>query len=120
MMPWYGWVYLVLLALVGLSGFALALRDGQSKTLAAIQLFSVGVLVWAVVLYFRNASVHLGFAGLLFASVICLAQKSVADAKQAERMELTRPARIGVAINGLMMLPAIAMGALAIWTGRGA
>lgn len=120
MIPWYAWVYLVLLALVGLSGFVLTMRDGQSKTLAALQLLSVGVLVWAVVLYFRDAGAHLGFAGLLFASVICLAQKSVADAKQAERMELPRPARIGVAINGLMMLPAIAMGALAIWAGRGA
>ena len=120
MMPWYGWVYLVLLALVGLSGFALALRHRQSLPLALARLVAVGVLVWGVVLFFRDAGAGVGFAGALLLAGLLLAHKSAADAQDAARMELTRPARIGVAINGLMMLPAIAMGALAIWTGRGA
>ena len=119
MIPWSGWAYLVLLALVGLSGFVLTVRNGQSKTLAVLQLLSVAVLAWGVVLYFRGAGAHVGFAGLLFASVVCLAQKSVADAKQAERLDLPRPARIGVAINGLLMMPAVALGGLAIWSRHG-
>jgi|EndMetStandDraft_3_1072993.scaffolds.fasta_scaffold172466_2 hypothetical protein len=120
MIPWFAWAYLVLLALVGLSGFALALRAGEAKVPAVLRLGAVAVLAWGVLLYFRDAGVHFGFAGLLFVSVLALAQKSVADARQAEQMQLDRPARIGVAINGLVLLPAIAMGALAIWAGHGA
>jgi len=120
MIPWFGWVYLVLLALVGLSGLALSLRAGQSKPFAFARLAAVGVLAWGVVLYFRDAGAPLVFAGLLFVSALLLVQKSVADARQAQDMELDRSGRIGTAINGLLMLPAIAMGALAIWAGRGA
>ena len=38
MIPWFGWVYLVLLALVGLSGLALSLRAGHAKPLASARL----------------------------------------------------------------------------------
>ncbi len=120
MIPWFAWAYLVLLALVGLSGFALTVRDGQSKLLAIARLAAVGVLVWGVVLYFRDAGAHVLFAGALFVAVLLLAHKSVSDAQDATRMKLDRSARAGVAINGLVVLPAIAMGALAIWAGRGA
>jgi|GEM_PF-1340568 len=120
MIPWFAWAYLVLLTLVGLSGFALTVRDGQSKLLALARLVAVGVLCWGVVLYVRDAGAHVAFAGALFAAVVLLAHKSVADAQDATRMQLDRSARIGVAINGLVMLPAIAMGALAIWSGRNA
>lgn len=120
MIPWFGWVYLVLLALVGLSGFALALRAGQPKVLTLVRVLSVAILGWAVVLYFRDTGVPFGFAGFLFAATLTLAQKSAEDIRQAEQMQLGRSARIGVTINGLLMLPAVAMGALAIWAGHGA
>lgn len=120
MIPWFAWAYLVLLALVGLSGFALVVRHRQSLPLALARLVAVGVLGWGVVLFFRDAGAGLGFAGALLVAALLLAHKSAADAQDAARMELPRPARIGVAINGLMMLPAVAMGALAIWAGHGA
>ena len=120
MIPWFGWVYLVLLALVGLSGFALSLRAGHAKPLASARLAAVGVLAWGVVLYFRDAGASLLFAGLLFVATLLIVQKSVADARQAQEMHLDRSGRIGTAINGLLMLPAVAMGALAIWAGHGA
>ncbi|PBJ84312.1 hypothetical protein CMZ84_07765 [Lysobacteraceae bacterium NML93-0399] len=117
-MPWFGWVYLVLLALVGLSGLALSLRAGQSKLLALARFAAVAVLAWGVVLYVRDAGASVLFAGALFVSVLLLAQKSVADARQAQDLQLDRAGRAGVAINGLLMLPAVAMGALAIWSSR--
>lgn len=120
MIPWFGWVYLVLLALVGLSGLALSLRAGQSKPFAVARLAAVAVLAWGVLLYFRDAGASVLFAGALFVSVLLLVQKSVADARQAQDLQLDRAGRVGVAINGLLMLPAVAMGALAIWAGRGA
>lgn len=118
MMPWFGWAYLVLLALVGLSGLALSLRAGQSKLLALARLAAVAVLAWGVVLYVRDAGASVLFAGALFVSVLLLAQKSVADARQAQDLQLDRAGRAGVAINGLLMLPAVAMGALAVWSSR--
>lgn len=120
MIPWFAWAYLALLALVGLSGFALTLRDRQSTLLAAARLIAVGVLCWGVVLFCRDTGAPLLFAGALCVAVLLLAHKSMTDAQDAARMNLARSARVGVAINGLLMLPAIAMGALAIWAGRGA
>lgn len=120
MIPWFGWVYLVLLVLVGLSGCALALRHRTSLPWAVARLLAVGVLVWAVVLFFRDTGAGIGFALALLVATILLVHKSADDARDAARMELPRPARIGVAINGLLMLPAIAMGALAVWAGHGA
>ncbi|MCD9028756.1 hypothetical protein LDO26_11115 [Luteimonas sp. BDR2-5] len=119
MIPWPGWAYLALLALVGLSGFALALRAGQPKPLAALRLLAVGVLAWGVVLYFRDAGAGLGFAAALFAAVLVLAHKSTTDAQQARELGLGRAGRAGVAINGLLALPAVALGALAIWARHG-
>ncbi|WP_235974167.1 hypothetical protein [Luteimonas deserti] len=120
MMPWAAWAYVVLLALVGLSGFALMLRAGQSKPLALARLAAMGVLVWAVFVYVRDGDAGLGFAAALFAAVVVLSHKSVADAQDARRMQLGAPGRVGVAINGLVALPAVALGTLAIWSRHGA
>ena len=119
MIPVLGWAYLALLALVGLSGFVLALRAGQSTLLAVLRLLAIGVLGWGVVLYFRDAGAGLGFATALFAAVLVLAHKSTADAQQAGELGLGRAGRAGVAINGLLALPAVALGALAIWVRHG-
>lgn len=120
MIPWFGWAYLVLLVLVGLSGCALALRHRTSLPWAIARLLAVAVLVWAVVLFFRDTGAGLGFALALLAAAMLLVHKSATDAQDAARMELPGPARIGVAINGLLMLPAVAMGALAVRAGHGA
>lgn len=120
MIPALGLAYLLLLALVGLSGFVLALRHRRSLPWAVARLVAVGVLVWAVLLFFRDTGAGFGFVAALLAAAALLAHKSAVDARDAAQMALPRPARVGVAINGLLMLPAIAMGALVIGTGRGA
>lgn len=118
-MPWPAWVYLVLLALVGLSGCVLAVRAGRSKALALARLAATGVLMWAVMVFVRDGGAGLGFAAALFAAVLVLAHKSAADAQEAQRMQLDTPGRIGVMINGLVALPAVAMGGLALWSRHG-
>ncbi len=119
MIPWYGWAYLVLLALVGLSGFALTLRAGQSTPLALVRVAAMGVLMWGVVLYFRDAGAGPGVAVALIAAVLVLAHKSTTDLRDARRMQLKPAAQAGTAINGLLVLPAVALGALAVWSGHG-
>ena len=120
MMPWTGWAYVALLGLVGLSGCALTVRDGQSKVLALARLAATGVLVWAVVVFFRDTGAGLGLAAALFAAVVLLAHKSVTDVQDAQRLKLGTPGRIGVAVNGLIAMPAVAMGGLAVWARHGA
>lgn len=120
MIPWFGWAYLALLALVGLSGCVLTLRDGQPSLPAAARLVAFAVLMWAVVLYFGDAGAGPGFAAALFAAIVVLAHKINIDLRDARRLQLGTAARIGVVINQLVTLPAIAAGALALWSRHGA
>lgn len=114
-----GWAYVALLALTGLTSSVLAVREGRSTALALVRLAATGVLVWAVLAFGRGADVGLGFAAALFAAVLVLAHKSAADAQDARRLGLGVPGRIGVVLHGLIALPAVAMGGLALWTRHG-
>ncbi|MEZ0471179.1 hypothetical protein [Luteimonas salinilitoris] len=121
MMPWYAWAYLVLLALIGISNFLAGLRGGQriGLLLLLLRLAAVAVLALGVVLFYRGSGAGLAFMAALFVAALLQAQKSVADAQQMREQRLPAAARIGVALGGLALLPAIALGALAVWIQQG-
>ena len=120
-MPWYAWAYLLLLALIGAGGFAAARRDGTPPWMAALRLATFVVLGYGVVAFHRaDLGAGLGFAALLFVSVLLHAQKAAADAAQLRVRQLPAAARVGVALGSLALLPAIALGALAVWIRQGA
>ncbi|WP_255516486.1 hypothetical protein [Luteimonas suaedae] len=119
MMPWYAWAYLALLALIGVSNFLAGLRGGQRMGLLLLRLAAVAVLALGVVLFYRGSGAGLAFMAALFVAALLQAQKSVADAQQMREQRLPAAARIGVALGGLALLPAIALGALAVWIQQG-
>lgn len=124
MIPGWAIAYLVLLALIATGGLAMARRSGTPWWLAALRFCAVAVLAAGVVFFFRREGAGLLYAFLLFVATMLHAQKAVSDAAtlkamQASQGALSPAARVGVALGGLALLPAIAMGALAVWIQQG-
>jgi hypothetical protein len=119
MMPWYAWAYLLLLALIGAGGLVAMLRARRPVWRALVHVASITVFAYGVVLYFRGGDAGTGFALALFVATLLQARKSVADAHEMRARPVTPASRIGVALGALTLLPAIALGALAIWSRQG-
>lgn len=119
MIPGWAIAYLVLLALIAAGGLFAARRNGTPWWLAALRFAAVAVFAAGVVFFFRRAGAGTAFAFLLFVATMLHAQKAVADAAAMKRMRLGPSARIGTALGGLALLPAIALGALAVWIQQG-
>ncbi|MGY0561246.1 hypothetical protein ACW7G2_11080 [Luteimonas sp. A277] len=115
MMPWYAWAYLVMLALIGLAGFRARLRAGKRPPAALGWLAAMAVVMLGVVLFYRGAGAGLLFMGALLLSVLVLAQHSVAQAQRMREAPIPAGERLVTSLGGLATLPAIAMGAIAVW-----
>lgn len=119
MMPWYAWAYLMLLALIGAGGLVAARKARQPWSQALLPLAAIIVFGCGVVLFFRGSGAGLLFAFALFVATLLQARKAVADANAMRSQPLPAASRIGVALGALSLLPAIALGALAVWTQQG-
>jgi hypothetical protein len=119
MMPWYAWIYLLLLALIGAGGFVSMLRARRPVWRALVHVATIVVFAYGVVLYFRRGDAGTAFAFALFVATLLQAQKGVADAHEMRVRPMTTASRVGVALGALTLLPAIALGALAIWRQQG-
>ena len=119
MMPWYAWGYLLLLALIGAGGLVAMLRAKRSPWRALVHVATIVVFGLGVVLYFRGSGAGTVFAFALFVATLLQAQKGVADAHEMRRRRLPAVERVGVSLGALALLPAIALGALAIWIQQG-
>lgn len=116
MMPWYVWIYLLLLALIGAGGFVAMLRARRPVWRALVHVATIIVFAYGVVLYFRGGDAGMWFALALFVATLLQARKGVADAHEMRVRPMTTASRVGVALGALTLLPAIALGALAIWS----
>lgn len=114
-MPWYAWAYLVLLAWIGLAGFRARLRAGKRLAAALGWVAAMAVVMLGVVLFYRGAGAGLLFMGALLLSALVLAQHSMAQAQQMRKSPIPAAERLTTALGGLATLPAIAMGAIAVW-----
>ncbi len=114
-MPWYAWAYLLMLALIGLAGFRSRLRAGARLAEALGGLAAMAVVMLGVVLFHRGAGAGLLFMGALFLAALVLAQHSVAQAQRMREAPIPVGERGATARGGLATLPAIAMGAIAVW-----
>jgi len=119
MMPWHAWAYLLLLALIGAGGFVAMLRAKRPAWRALVHVATIVVFAYGVVLYFSGSGAGTAFAFALFVATLLQAQKGVADANEMRRRRLPAVSRIGAAAGALALLPAIALGALAIWSRQG-
>ena len=119
MIPGWAIAYVVLLALIASGGLFTARRAGTPWWLAALRFAAVAVFAAGVVFFFRREGAGTLFAFLLFVATMLHAQKAVADAALLKRLTLKPGARIGTALGGLALLPAIALGALAVWIQQG-
>jgi hypothetical protein len=117
-MPWYGWVYLGLLCLIGAGGFVAGLRAGRAR-LALLHLAAVTVLAWGVALYFRGEGAGIAYGLALLCAIAVLAQKSFADTRLGESGQLAPAGRLGVALGQLLLVPGAVLGVLAFWMQRG-
>lgn len=120
-MPWYAYAYLALLALVGAGGFVSEVRTGRPAWLALVRLAATVVLGIGVVLYVRGGEgAGTGFAFALFLATLVHAQKAVSDHHVLQRAPaMPAPMRLAIAARSLSLLPAIALGALAVWSRQG-
>lgn len=118
MIPGYAWAYLALLCLIGAGGFVLQVRAGHMRT-ALLRIAAIVVLGYGVLLFFRGSGAGVAYAMALLCAIAVLAQKSFADARVAQRAQLSPAARMGVALGELTLLPAAVLGALAFWWQRG-
>ena len=116
MMPWYAWAYLMLLALIGAGGFVATLRARRPVWRALLHVATIVVFAYGVMLYFRGGGAGTAFALALFVATLLQARKGVADANEMRSRRTTAASRFGVAAGALTLLPAIALGALAIWS----
>lgn len=119
MIPWHAWAYLMLLALIGAGGFVAMLRTRRPMWRALVHVASIVVFAYGVVLYFRGSGAGTAFAFALFVATLLQAQKGVADAHEMRSRPVTAASRVGVALGALALLPAIALGALAVWRHQG-
>lgn len=118
-MPWHAWLYLLLLALIAGANVVAERRAGERIMLVLARLAAVVVLALGVVFFYRAAGAGLGFMLALFIAVLLLAQKSVANAHRMRAAPMPAGVRIATALGSLALLPAIALGALAVWIAQG-
>ena len=113
-LPWYAWAYLLLLALVAGGGVYATLRARRPLPVALLRAAAVLVFIAGVLAWYRGGAGTV-FAVLLLLATLVHAQKAAADAREARARALPAHERIGTALGGLSVLPAIALGALAVW-----
>lgn len=118
-LPGWAWLYLVVLALVALGGLVAGRAAGRPLRPALLHLVVIVVFAAGVVFFFQRAGAGVAFAIALFVATLVQARRSLADASELRVRDLPAPARIGLALRGLAMLPAIALGALAVWSQQG-
>lgn len=118
-MPWYAWAYVALLALIAAGGLVTTLRAQRPLPLGLLRFAAMVVFAYGVLAWHRGSGANTLFAGLLFAATLVQAQKAVADANELRVRRLPAPVRAGTALGGLAVLPAIALGALAVWSQMG-
>lgn len=120
MIPWYAWIYVAVLGLVGTAEFHVARRGGVPLRRAVLQLSAVVVLALGVGFFYYGRGAGFVYMLALLAAVLVLARKSTAMARAAHANAPPPAVRLGSALGGLAMLPAIALGALAVWIQQGA
>ncbi|HST44848.1 MAG TPA: hypothetical protein VLK29_06455 [Luteimonas sp.] len=118
-LPVWAWLYLLVLALVASGGVVASRGAGRPMRPAWLHLVVIGVFGAGVVFFFQRAGAGIPFAIALLLATLVQARRSLADAGEMRDRNLAAPARIGVALRGLAMLPAIALGALAVWGQQG-
>lgn len=116
-MPWYAWAYLLLLAFVAVNGFLAGLRARGRPLAMLARLAAMAVVMLGVVLFYRGEGAGMVYMLALFVAAVVLAQASVAEAQRMRESPTPIPARerLTAALGGLATLPAIAMGAIAVW-----
>ena len=119
MIPWYAWAYLLLLALIAGHDFLVQLRARGRPLAMLLRLAAMGVVMLGVVLFYLRQGAGMLYMLLLFLSVLVLAQASVAAAHRMREAPIPARERIATAVGGLATLPAIAMGAIAVWVRQG-
>ena len=118
-MPWYAWAYLLLLALIAVNDFLVQLRARGRPLAMLVRLAAMAVVMLGVVLFYRGAGAGLLFMLALFLAALVLAQTSVAEAHRMRETPIPVRERLATALGGLATLPAIAMGAIAVWVRQG-
>lgn len=118
-MPGYAWAYLLLLGGIGIGAFVADVRAARPVLRALLRLAAIAVLVLGVVLFHRGAGAGVLFMLALFLAVLVLAQLSVAEAQRMREQAIPARERVATALAGLATLPAIALGALAVWIQQG-
>lgn len=119
MIPWYAWAYLLLLALVAGREFFGQLRTRGRSLAMLLRLAAMVVVMLGVVLFHLRQGAGMLYMLLLFLAVLALAQGSVAAAQRMREAPLPARERIATALGGLATLPAIGMGAIAVWVRQG-
>jgi hypothetical protein len=119
-LPWHAWLYLLLLAMIGAGGLVASRVAGKPLLPALPHVAAIVVFGAGVVFFHQRAGATTMFAVALFLATLLQARRSIADAEEMRRHRLPGPARAGVALRGLAVLPAIAMGAIAVWSQQGA
>lgn len=118
-LPVWAWLYLAVLALVAVGGLVASRNAGLPLRPAVLHLMVIVVFAAGVVFFFRRDGAGIPFAIALLVATLVQARRSLADAAEMRARALPGPARVGVALRGLAMLPAIALGALAVWGQQG-
>ena len=119
MIPWYAWAYLLLLALIAGHDFVGHRRGRVRPRALLLRLGAMAVVMLGVVLFYLRQGAGMVYMLLLFLAVLVLAQTSVAAAQRMREAPVPPRERVATAVGGLATLPAIAMGAIAVWARQG-
>ena len=119
-LPWLAWLYLLLLAMIGAGGVVATRTAGRPRMPALAHVAAIIVFGAGVVFFHQRAGATTAFAVALLLATLLQARRSIADAGEMRERRLPAAARAGVALRGLAVLPAIAMGAIAVWSQQGA
>ena len=119
MIPWYAWAYLLLLALIAGYDFLGQLRARAQPRAMLLRLAAMVVVMLGVVFFHLRQGAGMLYMLLLFLSVLVLAQASVAAAQRMREAPMPARQRLATALGGLATLPAIGMGAIAVWARQG-
>ncbi|MFZ7095214.1 hypothetical protein ACOPJQ_03690 [Luteimonas dalianensis] len=119
MIPWYAWAYLLLLALIAGYDLLAGLRARARPKAMLLRLAAMVVVMTGVVFFHRGQGAGMLYMLLLFLAVLVLAQASVAAAHRVREQPVPVRERLATALGGLATLPAIGMGAIAVWVRQG-
>ena len=119
MIPWYAWAYLLLLALIAGYDFLGQLRARGRPRPMLLRLAAMVVVMLGVVFFHLRQGAGMLYMLLLFLAVLVLAQGSVAAAQRMREAPMPVRERVATALGGLATLPAIGMGAIAVWARQG-